>query len=259
MGVAAQQILQAGRVPIIMTSTRIPDEIHDRCAHCIGREHSICNAIDDCDLAILASESSKMTVPDGRSFIEEGEPAHDFFVVTGGRVKLFTLLPDGRRQITGFAEGGDFLGLAASTSYAFGAEALGTAVLCRFPHASMQRLTSRFPNLEHRLRQEASRELTLMQARMTLLGRKTARERLATFLMERARLLSAPVPEPHAPIELDLPMPRTDIADYLGLTIETVSRVLSAFKREGLISIRGITHITIMQPDRIAAIAEGLE
>ncbi|WP_197463189.1 Crp/Fnr family transcriptional regulator [Gluconobacter thailandicus] len=200
-----------------------------------------------------------MTVPDGRSFIEEGSPAHDFFVVTGGRVKIFTLLPDGRRQITGFAEGGDFLGLAASKSYAFGAEALGTAVLCRFPHASMQRLTARFPNLEHRLRQEASRELSLLQARMTLLGRKTARERLATFLMERIRLLDVACQETPHQIEFDLPMPRTDIADYLGLTIETVSRVLSAFKREGLISIRNITHITIMQFERISAIAEGLE
>lgn len=252
-------MFRAGREQTVMTSSRTPEEVHDRCSHCIGREHSICSAIEDCDLAILASESSKMTVPDGRSFIEEGSPAHDFFVVTGGRVKIFTLLPDGRRQITGFAEGGDFLGLAASKSYAFGAEALGTAVLCRFPHASMQRLTARFPNLEHRLRQEASRELSLLQARMTLLGRKTARERLATFLMERIRLLGAACQETPHQIELDLPMPRTDIADYLGLTIETVSRVLSAFKREGLISIRNITHITIMQFERISAIAEGLE
>lgn len=173
-----------------------------------------------------------MTVADGRSFIEEGAPAHDFFVVTGGRVKLFTLLPDGRRQITGFAEGGDFLGLAASTSYAFGAEALGSATLCRFPHAGMQRLTERFPSLEHRLREEASRELALMQARMTLLGRKTARERVATFLIERCTHLDRP--DSARPVELDLPMPRTDIADYLGLTIETVSRILSAFKKRNL-------------------------
>ena len=98
-----------------------------------------------------------------------------------------------------------------------------------------------------------------MQARMTLLGRKTARERLATFLMERIRLLGPMCQGTPHQIELDLPMSRTDIADYLGLTIETVSRVLSAFKREGLIGIRGITHITIMQPERVSAIAEGLE
>ncbi|EHH68088.1 Crp/Fnr family transcriptional regulator [Gluconobacter morbifer] len=201
-----------------------------------------------------------MTVSDGRSFIEEGSPANDFFVVTEGRVKLFTLLPDGRRQITGFAEGGDFLGLAASRSYAFGAEALGTVTLCRFPHAGMSRLTHRFPNLEHRLREEASRELILMQARMTLLGRKTARERVATFLIERARLLHGPDTEQMAEtIELDLPMPRSDIADYLGLTIETVSRIFSAFKKEGLINIRAITHISLLAPERISLIAEGAE
>ncbi|KXV49819.1 transcriptional regulator [Gluconobacter sp. DsW_056] len=240
-----------------MSASHIPEDVHDRCAHCVGRRLSVCSSIDDCDLAILANESSRMTVADGRSFIEEGAPANDFFVVTGGRVKLFTLLPDGRRQITGFAEGGDFLGLAASTSYAFGAEALGGATLCRFPHAGMQRLTERFPSLEHRLREEASRELALMQARMTLLGRKTARERVATFLIERCQHLEKP--DISHPVELDLPMPRTDIADYLGLTIETVSRILSAFKKEKLISIRSITHITLLMPERISTIAEGME
>ena len=242
-----------------MSSSRSSDDMHDRCVHCIGRVDSICNAIEDCDLAVLASESSKMTVSGGRSFIDEGSPAHDFFVVTGGRARLFTLLPDGRRQVTGFAEGGDFLGLAASDSYAFSAEALGGVSLCRFPHASMQRLTARFPNLEHRLREEASRELALMQARMTLLGRKTARERLATFLIERCQGPHRAAPVLKQPIEIDLPMPRTDIADYLGLTIETVSRTFSLFRREKLISVRGITHITLLDPERISVIADGME
>lgn len=239
-----------------MSLSHRPDEVHERCSHCVGRRLSICNSVNDCDLAVVANESSRLTVPDGRTFIEEGAPAQDFFVVTGGRVKLFTLLPDGRRQITGFAEGGDFLGLAASKSYAFGAEALGTATLCRFPHTGMQRLTERFPHLEHRLREEASRELASMQSRMTLLGRKTARERVATFLVERAPRVE---PASGPTTELDLPMPRSDIADYLGLTIETVSRVLSTFKKEKLISIRGITHVTLLAPERLLTIAEGME
>ncbi|QDH17986.1 cyclic nucleotide-binding domain-containing protein [Swingsia samuiensis] len=198
-----------------------------------------------------------MSVSDGRSILEEGAPAHDFFVLTNGRVKLFTLLPDGRRQITAFAEEGYFLGLAAVKTYSFSAEALGDVHLCRFPHASMQRLVERFPNLEHRLREEASRELSLMQARMTLLGRKTARERLATFLVERGKLLTQKGNTGFQ--EINLPMPRTDIADYLGLTIETISRVFSAFKKDGLIKIQGVTHVKVLHPEKMLMISEGLE
>ncbi|GBR51736.1 cAMP-binding transcriptional regulator [Neokomagataea thailandica NBRC 106555] len=234
------------------------EDPEDRCLHCAGRQYSICDVINENDLGILARESSRMTVPAGRGFIEEGETARDFFVVTEGTIRLFTLLPDGRRQVTGFAERGSFLGLAAEMSYAFGAEALTSTQLCRFPHAAMERLTARFPHLEHRLRIEASRELARSHARMTLLGRKTAQERLASFLVERVGChprVSAQ--DSSTGKTLTLPMPRSDIADYLGLTIETVSRVFSHFKREGLINIHSITQIDVLKPDRLLRISEG--
>nr|WP_294914854.1 Crp/Fnr family transcriptional regulator [uncultured Neokomagataea sp.] len=234
------------------------EEPADRCIHCAGRQFSICDAIDEADLGILSRESSKMTVPTGRGFIEEGEEARDFFVVTDGTIRLFTLLPDGRRQVTGFAERGSFLGLAAEDRYAFGAEALTPTHLCRFPHVAMERLTERFPHLENRLRREASRELARSQARMTLLGRKSAQERLASFIIERIgchhRVTGS---DNTTDLSLTLPMPRSDIADYLGLTIETVSRAFSLFKREGLINIHGITHIDVLRPERLLRIAEG--
>lgn len=234
------------------------EEPEDRCMHCAGRAFSVCDALDESELGILSREASRMTVPTGRGFIEEGDIARDFFVVTEGTIRLFTLLPDGRRQVTGFAERGSFLGLAADDTYAFGAEALTPVHLCRFPHVAMTRLTERFPHLEQRLRREASRELARSHARMTLLGRKSAQERLASFLMERIgchhRITGL---DTGTELALTLPMPRSDIADYLGLTIETISRVLSLFKREGLINIHGITHIDVLRPERIHRIAEG--
>ncbi|MXV45203.1 helix-turn-helix domain-containing protein [Saccharibacter sp. 17.LH.SD] len=204
-----------------------------------------------------------MHIPSGRAFIEEGTPAHDFYVLTDGRVKLFNLLPDGRRQIAGFARRGDFLGLAAAKNYAFSAEALGDVMLCRFSHSSIERLTERFPRLQQRLRDEASRELIQMQRRLVLLGRKTARERLATFLVEQScsmlcRKGRDQLTVPDGPVLVNLAMPRTDIADYLGLTIETVSRTFGLFKKERLITVRGITGITLLEPYRLVDIAEGL-
>ncbi|MDR3464293.1 MAG: cyclic nucleotide-binding domain-containing protein, partial [Beijerinckiaceae bacterium] len=95
----------------------------DPCATCGARSESVCNAIDDPDLTRLASIAVVTEIEPGKTFIGEGDPAADFYNVTLGHVKLFKLLPDGRRQITGFAQAGVFLGLAGSATYSFSAEA----------------------------------------------------------------------------------------------------------------------------------------
>jgi CRP/FNR family transcriptional regulator len=92
----------------------------------------VCSVIEDQDLCRLASLAVVTEVDAGRCFIEEGEPADSFFNVTSGTVKLYKLLPDGRRQITGFAWPGHFLGLAVSSVYAFSAEAIEPVRFCRF-------------------------------------------------------------------------------------------------------------------------------
>ncbi|GBQ13239.1 cAMP-binding transcriptional regulator [Swaminathania salitolerans LMG 21291] len=196
-------------------------------------------------------------MPQGRSFIEEGQPAEDFFIVTSGHAKLFSLMPDGRRQITGFANTGQFLGLASGKTYAFSAEALDALTLCRFSRSGLSTLRRDFPALENRLMEEASRELVQAQSRMLLLGRKTARERLASFLVEQHHLQSGLDHRPPSDRTLTLPMSRTDIADYLGLTIETVSRTLNALQREHLIVIRFVTLITLLDLAALEAMARG--
>ncbi|GBQ64045.1 cAMP-binding transcriptional regulator [Ameyamaea chiangmaiensis NBRC 103196] len=221
-----------------------------QCSRCGARKASVCNAIGDPDLDRLAASVVHMTVPPGCSFIEDGAEATDFFNITSGTAKLFKLLPDGRRQITGFATAGHFLGLAVGDHYAFGAEAIDTVHLCRFSRPRMTRLMDDFPRLERRLLEEASNELVVAQNQMLLLGRKTARERVATFLLERLR-------NAEEDDVLVLPMTRTDIADYLGLTIETVSRTLSALRKEGLIADAGSHNLRLLDADRLADIAEG--
>ena len=109
-----------------------PHGAPDLCSRCEARSVSVCNAIADTDLGRLAAIAVITEVGPGQCFIEEGEPANSFFNITAGTAKLFKLLPDGRRQITGFVGAGHFLGLAVSDTYAFSAEAIERVRYCRF-------------------------------------------------------------------------------------------------------------------------------
>ncbi|WP_075595453.1 Crp/Fnr family transcriptional regulator [Novacetimonas hansenii] len=224
----------------------------DFCKMCNVRPSSVCSAIEDEDISRLSEAAVETIITPGRCFIEEVEPATDFFNVTSGTVKLFKALPDGRRQITGFAWPGHFLGLAVSDRYAFGAEAVDTVRLCRFSRERMRALLDDFPRMERRLLEEASNELVAAQNQMLLLGRKTARERVASFLLDQANH-----GELNSAGQLHLPMTRGDIADYLGLTIETVSRTLSWMRAQGMIDVGKGYAITLLSRERLESLAEG--
>ncbi len=225
------------------------------CLSCDARAESVCNAIADADLGRLAAYAVVSEVQPGQTFIEEGDPADSFFNITAGSAKLYKLMADGRRQITGFAIRGHFLGLAVSATYAFSAEAIEPVRLCRFSRVRLFRLLSEFPALERRLLERAATELVAAQEQMLLLGRKTARERVASFLDMLRRAGAGPCGRTGP--TLALPMSRSDVADYLGLTIETVSRTLSRLRSEGLIEIPSATEIVIRDPARLAALASG--
>lgn len=224
----------------------------DPCARCGARSFSVCSAIEDQDLCHLAALAVVTEIDAGRCFIEEGEPAESFFNITTGTVKLYKLLPDGRRQITGFAGPGHFLGLAVSSTYAFSAEAIEPVRFCRFSRTKLRTLLVDFPKLEQRLLEVAATELVAAQEQMLLLGRKTAKERLASFLLTQ----SAPGAEPL--IQITLPMTRGDIADYLGLTIETVSRTLSRLRADRLIDIPTTNDVVIRSRPALEQLAGGL-
>jgi CRP/FNR family transcriptional regulator len=226
----------------------------DPCAHCESRPLSVCAAIGDDDLERLARMAVVQTYDAGQTFIEEGEPAEFFFNITGGTARLYKLLPDGRRQITGFSHQGNFLGLAVSKTYGFSAEAIEPVRLCRFSRSKMYALLEDFPEMEKRLLATAGNELVAAQEQMLLLGRKTARERLASFLIGLTRD-GAPCAAHRAHIHL--PMTRNDIADYLGLTIETVSRTFTKFKTEKLLSLPSVSEVLILDRARMTRLAEG--
>jgi CRP/FNR family transcriptional regulator len=222
------------------------------CLSCEARASSFCNVIDSDTLARLAGLATVLEIDAGSGFVEEGEPAEHFFNLTQGTAKLYKLLPDGRRQITGFAQPGDFIGLAAGENYAFSAEALEPVRMCRFSRQRLRGLLDDFPALERRLLAKAAGELVLAQEQMLLLGRKTARERVASFLRSQAALALS-----HRSGGLSLAMARIDIADYLGLTIETVSREMTALRKAGVIDIRTASEVRIQDPVALKLLADG--
>ena len=225
------------------------------CTTCDARSLSVCNAIPDADLPRLAAIAVATEAQAGQCFIDEGEPASAFFNITLGTAKLFKLLPDGRRQITGFVGAGHFLGLAVSDTYAFSAEAIERVRYCRFPRARLRTLLDDFPLMENRLLEVASNELVAAQEQMLLLGRKTARERLASFLLMQSR---QGMPCGHARRRFNLPMTRHDIADYLGLTIETVSRTLTRLRTERLIDLAPQSEVIVYNLVGLEGLAGGL-
>ncbi|HXQ65487.1 MAG TPA: helix-turn-helix domain-containing protein [Alphaproteobacteria bacterium] len=184
----------------------------------------------------------------------EGDPAEFLFNVTGGMIRVHKLLADGRRQVTGFLYPGDFVGLAVHDSYAYTAETVVATSVCRFPRTKLHALMREMPHLENRMLSMASNELIEAQDQMLLLGRKTAQEKIASFLLMISRRAGRRG-QPDNPIHL--PMGRTDIADFLGLTTETVSRVFTQFKTSGAIRLLDNSRVQLSDMRALGATAQG--
>lgn len=179
----------------------------------------------------------------------EGDRADGWYRVISGTVRICKLMADGRRHIAEFLFAGDSFGLDVSDERAFSAEAVGEVILMRFQRAATERLIDERPQLARQLCDMTLRNLAHARTQMLLLGRMTAPERVASFLLELAErrdLRRA----------IDLPMSRNDIADYLGLTIETVCRVLSAMKRDGIIAIPHHHRIDLSDRDALEAMCD---
>lgn len=224
------------------------------CAACAVRSLTVCAPLNPAGLAEVEALSTTLVLAPGQQLFSEGDPAGHVFNVTGGTLKIYKLLPDGRRQVTGFLFTGDFLGLANQESYAYSAEAVTEVRLCRFQRRQLDGLLERRPEMERGLLTRASHELAEAQEQMLLLGRKTAKERVASFLLllaRRARQRGGSA-EP-----LPVPMSRTDIADYLGLTTETVSRTVTRLKTEGLIRLLPNSQVSLSNVPALEEIAAG--
>jgi len=202
------------------------------CDECSIRRLSVCAALDQVELRELAHLGRQVHFGAGETVFAQEQMTTSFYNLVDGVMRLYKLLPDGRRQIIGFALAGDFLGLAASSRHNFSADAIGSVELCQFSRSAFARFSEDKPDLLRRIKESAVGELSQAQDHIVLLGRRSAEEKVATFLVRwRNRIGQA------AGAMVPLPMSRQDIADYLGLTIETVSRTFTRFERDGVIEI----------------------
>lgn len=220
------------------------------CAHCTVRHQAVCGAMDDQQVRKLAQIAHRKKIPAGRAIISDEESVGFFANVISGAIKLTKMLPDGRQQIVGLLFAPDFLGRAYSKNNPYTAEAATEVELCTFPRAAFEELVKEYPDLQQRLLQQTLAELDAARDWMLLLGRKTAEEKVASFLymLSRRSLMKAYMGKvPRGRATFELPLTRSDIADYLGLTIETVSRQLTRLKTSNVIHLT--TSRFVMVPD----------
>jgi len=168
----------------------------------------------------------------------EEEPADFVYQVVSGAVRSTRILSDGRRQVGAFYLPGDVFGLELGETHRFCAEAVANSKVALIRRTAIDRLAERDSAAARQFWALTSQDLQRLQDHMVLLGRKSALERVATFLVKMAE---------RAPSRdgVDLPMSRTDIADYLGLTIETVSRTFSQLERDQVIALPSSRHVVL--------------
>ncbi|MEM7427591.1 MAG: Crp/Fnr family transcriptional regulator [Pseudomonadota bacterium] len=229
-------------------------DIPEVCRSCEARHRGICGALSVKQLIALNKKTTRKAFDAGTTLIHEAEPVSVYSNVIRGVVKLSKLLADGRQQIVGLQFAPDFLGRPLRGDSQTGADAATGVELCSFPKTTLEQLMAEAPELEHRLLEQSLKELDEARNWMVTLGRKTAPEKVADFLLMIA-LHSDPDVDGRGqkPLIFDLPLSRADIADFLGLTIETVSRQLTRLRKQGIIDIEHNRHVTLHRVDQLRA------
>ena len=209
------------------------DQNTQSCKLCAVRGRSICADFDAREMALVEKTMARRRVPAGKAIMVEGEPNASLYVVVEGSFRLSKILEDGRRQLTGFLFPGDFAGVRPTEACAYNAEALEPSLVCYFPHAFLESTAVTTPGVKDRLIARGQTEYHKAQDHIVLLGKKSAEERLQSFLELVGRSIGTP--DGSGNQRVPLPMSRQDIADYLGLRLETLSRTLTLLKNEGRI------------------------
>lgn len=193
----------------------------------------------------------------GETLYRSGDPLRSLYAVRIGALKSIGLIEDGRAQVTGIHLPGELLGIDAISEdvHPTSAEALENSEVCEIPFTALEVLAQQIPGLQHQLMRLMSREIVRDNEMLMLLGRMTADERLAACLLSFSRRLGL-ANLGTAVTSFKLNMSRKDLGDYLGLALETVSRLLSRFQKEGIITVQG-RHINLQNLDRLRSLATG--
>lgn len=195
-----------------------------------------------------AEQAIRLTFAKGEEIYAEGDEAEYLYKVVSGTVRICKMLNDGRRQIEAFHFAGDIFGIERGAEHRFTAEAVDRLVVQAFRARNLEDLLRDNPGLGSQLMTSVLASLDRARDHMVLLGRKSAREKIASFLLGLAERLSCGS-------RVELPMQRLDIADHLGLTIESVSRTLTQMARDGLIGLQACGRtVTLLDREGLAAL-----
>lgn len=222
------------------------------CRSCEARHGGVCGALTPEQLSEFSRYTSRKVVHTGTELHGQGEPVRSYANVLRGVVKLTKMMPDGRQQIVGLQFAPDFVGRPFSNESALSAEAATDTEVCALPKAALDRLVSNSADFGNRLYNQALIELDEARDWMLTLGRKTAREKVASFLYLIATHID---PDKSQVLHFELPLTRQDIGDFLGLTIETVSRQMTRLRQEKVIHVENNRTVTVHDLDRLAGVA----
>ncbi|EGW53811.1 fumarate/nitrate reduction transcriptional regulator Fnr [Candidatus Endoriftia persephonae] len=193
----------------------------------------------------------------GDHLFREGDDFHSLRVITSGSVKTYSPSEDGSEQVLGFHLPGELIGLDAiqNERHSCSARALETTAVCEIPFDSLEELSSAMPSLQHQMYCLLSREIGQETEMLTLLGKKSAEERLATFLLSFSERFKK---RGFSATDFFLSMSRHEIGNYLGLAVETVSRLFTRFQEEGLLKVER-KHVQLLDLPRLNDIIHGID
>ena len=211
------------------------------------RDDVDCGAAPQDELSALERLGTVVTLGREQPLFHEADRAESYFKVVSGAIRSCTLLVDGRRHVGEFFLSGDFIGLDAEARYVFTAEAVIETTVVRYSRRRVDALAWLEPRIGHSLLRIACHGLLVARQHMVLLGRKTAEERIASFILGLAERNGAAN-------RVSLPMTRSDIGDHLGLTMETVCRALAQLKKVGVIELT-CHQLVIRDRDALADLA----
>jgi CRP/FNR family transcriptional regulator len=223
------------------------------CRSCEARHRGMCGVLEPHQLVELAKATHKARHDPGTELVGESTQVQSYANVMRGVVKLSKVLEDGRQQVVGLQFAPDFLGRLFSEENPVSAEAASAVDLCVVPRSTLEQMLERNPALERKLMQQTLRELDEARNWMVTLGRKTAGEKVASLIHLIATQID-PVSDNPNSASFELPLSRLDIADFLGLTIETVSRQLTKLRQSGVIVVTNNRHILVPDLEKLAAL-----
>ncbi|TAV74133.1 Crp/Fnr family transcriptional regulator [Rhizobium leguminosarum] len=218
------------------------------CRSCQARHGVVCGVLSSGQLEDLGRHSLRRRVDAGCEIIAQGSESSFYSNIMRGVVKLCKVMPDGRQQIVGLQFAPDFVGRPYVRESKLSAEAATDAEICVFPRNLIDRMISETPELQRSLHDQALKELDAAREWMLTLGRRTAEEKVASLLH---LIATHAEPQTATSTAFDLPLSRAEIADFLGLTIETVSRQMTRLRKSGIIRIENFRHIVVPDMDAL--------